>query len=68
MFQYECQILTSRIILFLLEPRKWLPVFIAAGMAGLAVLFIIGSVVAYVKGQNKTEKKPKTDTPDKGTI
>uniref|UniRef100_A0A8C2DYU3 Tumor necrosis factor receptor superfamily, member 9a n=1 Tax=Cyprinus carpio TaxID=7962 RepID=A0A8C2DYU3_CYPCA len=47
------------------EKTNWLPVFIAAGMAGLAVLFIIGSVVAYVKGQNKTEKKPKTDTPDK---
>uniref|UniRef100_A0A9J7ZN04 Tumor necrosis factor receptor superfamily, member 9a n=4 Tax=Cyprinus carpio TaxID=7962 RepID=A0A9J7ZN04_CYPCA len=45
------------------EPRKWLPVFIAAGMAGFAVLCIIVSVVAYVKAQNKTEK-PKTDTPD----
>lgn len=67
-FKYEYQILTSRIFLFPQEKTNWLPVFIAAGMAGLAVLFIIGSVVAYVKGQNKTEKKPKTDTPDKGTI
>uniref|UniRef100_A0A673IZ88 Tumor necrosis factor receptor superfamily member 9-like n=1 Tax=Sinocyclocheilus rhinocerous TaxID=307959 RepID=A0A673IZ88_9TELE len=62
-FQYEYQILTSRIFLYLLEPTKLLPVFIAAGMAGLAVLCIIASVVAYVKAQNKTEK-PKSDTPD----
>lgn len=46
------------------EQTKWLPVFIAGGMAGLAVLCIIASVVAYVKGQNKTEKKPKTETAD----
>ncbi|XP_073679456.1 tumor necrosis factor receptor superfamily member 9a [Garra rufa] len=46
------------------EQTNWLPVFIAAGMAGLAVLCIIVSVVAYVKAQNKTEKEPKTDTPD----
>ncbi|KAG1961141.1 tumor necrosis factor receptor superfamily member 9a [Pimephales promelas] len=45
------------------EETKWLPVFIAGGMAGLAVLCIIASVVAYVKGQNKTEK-PQTDTAD----
>ncbi|XP_052449950.1 tumor necrosis factor receptor superfamily member 9a [Carassius gibelio] len=43
------------------EQINWLPVFIAAGMA---VLFIIGSVVAYVNAKYKTEKKPKTDTPD----
>jgi len=49
------------------EETKWLPVFIAGGMAGLAVLCIIASVVAYVKGQNKTEK-PQTDTADQGTI
>ncbi|XP_026092827.1 tumor necrosis factor receptor superfamily member 4-like isoform X2 [Carassius auratus] len=47
------------------EPRKWLPVYIAVGMAGFAVLCIIVSVVAYVKAQNKTEKR-KTDTPDQG--
>ncbi|XP_050952022.1 tumor necrosis factor receptor superfamily member 9a isoform X2 [Labeo rohita] len=46
------------------EETSWLPVFIAAGMAGLVVLFIIVSVAAYVKAQKKTEKKPKTDTPD----
>ncbi|XP_056096367.1 tumor necrosis factor receptor superfamily member 9a [Rhinichthys klamathensis goyatoka] len=46
------------------EQTKWLPVFIAGGMAGLAVLCFIASVVAYVKGQNKTEKKPKTDAGD----
>ncbi|XDV46187.1 hypothetical protein PO909_014122 [Leuciscus waleckii] len=46
------------------EQTKWLPVLIAGGMAGLAVLCIIASVVAYVKGQNKTEKKPKADTTD----
>ncbi|KAK9954114.1 hypothetical protein ABG768_016213 [Culter alburnus] len=46
------------------EQTNWLPVFIAGGMAGLAVLCIIASVVAYVKAQNKTEKKPKTDSPD----
>ncbi|KAK7132484.1 hypothetical protein R3I93_018879 [Phoxinus phoxinus] len=46
------------------EETKWLPVFIAGGMAGLAVLCIIASVAAYVKGRNKTEKKPKTDTAD----
>lgn len=50
------------------EQTNWLPVFIAGGMAGLAVLCIIASVVAYVKAQNKTEKKPKTDSPDQGTI
>lgn len=54
--------------MFPLEQKNLLPVFIAAGMAGLAVLFIIASVVAYVKAQNKTEKKPKADTPDQGTI
>lgn len=46
------------------EQTNRLPVFIAAGMAGLAVLFIIAIVVAYVKAQNKTEKKPKNNTPD----
>ncbi|KAK2885471.1 hypothetical protein Q8A67_016308 [Cirrhinus molitorella] len=45
------------------EPTSWLPVVIAAGMAGLALLCITVSVIAYVKAQNKTEK-PKTDTTD----
>lgn len=56
------------IFLELPEQTNWLPAFIAGGMAGLAVLCIIASVVAYVKAQNKTEKKPKTDSPDQGTI
>lgn len=39
---------------------NWLPVLIAAMIAGLAFLCIILSVVAYVNAQNKTKKKLKT--------
>lgn len=64
-------VLNSNLKDIFLEPPEqtiWLPVFIAGGMAGLAGLCIIASVVAYVKAQNKTEKKPKTDSTDQGTI
>uniref|UniRef100_UPI003F4A93E8 tumor necrosis factor receptor superfamily member 9a isoform 3 precursor n=1 Tax=Danio rerio TaxID=7955 RepID=UPI003F4A93E8 len=43
------------------DEMNWLPVLIAAMIAGLALLCIILSVVAYVKAQNKTKKKAKTE-------
>ncbi|XP_067302026.1 tumor necrosis factor receptor superfamily member 9a isoform X2 [Pseudorasbora parva] len=46
------------------EETNTLPVFIVGGMAGLAVLCIMASVAAYVKTQNKMEKKPETDILD----
>ncbi|XP_056305707.1 tumor necrosis factor receptor superfamily member 9a isoform X2 [Danio aesculapii] len=52
------------------DEMNWLPVLIAAMIAGLALLCIILSMVAYVKAQNKTKKKPKTeqDNSDDSTI